>query len=802
MVLVNWNPVAAANFSESNALRLAAQQQLAGGIKGIGDTAVAFNDATGKANTDILLNSLVGQRTPEAAMAAIQAAKAQAGGMYNNYDQAAFRSAAEALPKSAADAQELDLQIADKPYLQAAVLAYSKKDPEAVAHFVSQIKSNAGRAEIAKLTGESHTMAVQDATVANAEGKLAEEIRNNKAKEKIDWFEARKKPSGSGGKSGDNSFLTMLGGIRQQFKTAADKASVAAVTKTQNTPESNLAYQNAMNGTDGDRIRTWGNVSGKHVDKVLTESSPAYAAAGSGLRAKVLDHIWAANTAQTADGMFGGLFQSDLSDEQIKTIGATALADFAANDKVNLTMEQERIIENGVAKIQLEGLRDGHLVTDAEAREMLIPTLNEQPVVAAAPPKPKEDPKAAEQYLKDKAELAAREAKRQAELAAGKGSPKPVKGGVVLPSRHPVGINAPKDPTQGSSPTAQAIISGVKSASKAIADTSKAKPNTEMLQGGGYDFLDRSVVPVNTNGITSVAGGVGKLATTSVPEAIGLAVDAYNAKPVNTPVPTKPIDVPKAAAKVVAAVKTAPSDISAVTNVFAQVAAAQAKAKVPTPITPTVIKTTVKQDAKGTTPIAKSVSVTPPPVVIPVETNRAGIEQALPPDLVREAPAATVLKSSVKQTRTGSVPIATTAKTGTWETMFKQIANKANEVISGKGWSNDPKNQEQYANGLAVGNDTQQPSSKHDISIISTLNKGDVVGDFSGGYGVEITVKGGDTYRIPVSYDEIASHTGTNKESILSTSSRDERTNAEVRRRVYRTALDKFNTQMANSKGK
>ena len=132
MALVNWNPVAAANFSESNALRLAAQQQLAGGIKGIGDTAVAFNDATGKANTDILLNSLVGQRTPEAAMAAIQAAKAQAGGMYNNYDQAAFRSAAEALPKSAADAQELDFQTADKPYLQAAALAYSRGDREAV----------------------------------------------------------------------------------------------------------------------------------------------------------------------------------------------------------------------------------------------------------------------------------------------------------------------------------------------------------------------------------------------------------------------------------------------------------------------------------------------------------------------------------------------------------------------------------------------------------------------------------------------------------------------------------------------
>jgi len=191
MALVNWNPVTAANFSESNALRLAAQQQLAGGIKGIGDTAVAFNDATGKANTDLLLNSLVGQRTPEAAAAAIQAAKAQAGGMYNNYDQAAFRSAAEALPKTAADAQELDFQNADKPYLQAATLAYSKADPQAVAHFASQVRSNAGRAEIAKLIGDSHTMGVQDAGVANAEKTLTANIKDNQAKNDIAWYNAK-----------------------------------------------------------------------------------------------------------------------------------------------------------------------------------------------------------------------------------------------------------------------------------------------------------------------------------------------------------------------------------------------------------------------------------------------------------------------------------------------------------------------------------------------------------------------------------------------------------------------------------
>ena len=752
MALVNWNPVTAANFSESNALRLAAQQQLAGGIKGIGDTAVAFNDATGKANTDILLNSLVGQRTPEAAMAAIQAAKAQAGGMYNNYDQAAFRSAAEALPKSAADAQELDLQTADKPYLQAAALAYSRGDREAVGNFAKEVKSNAGRAELSKLIGESHTMAVQDAGVVNAEDKLAEEIRNNKQQNKIDWFEARKKSSGSGGKSGDNSFLTMLGGIRQQFKTAADKASVAAVTKTQNTPESNLAYQNAMNGKDGDRIRTWGNVSGKHVDKVLTESSPAYASAGSALRAKILDHMWAANTAQTADGMFGGLFQLDLSDEQIKTIGATALADFAANDKVNLTMEQERIIENGVAKIQLEGLRDGHLVTDAEAREMLMPTLNEQPVATATPPKPNEDPKAAEQYLKDKAELAAREAKRQADLAAGKGTTT-IKGGIVTPPRYPVPVSAGNPVTND--PILKAAATAIKSAATTVANTTNAAPNTGMLQGGGNGFLDRPVAPVNTNGLTTIAKGVSNLATTSVPEAIGLAVDAYKAKPVNTSVPTKPIDVPKAAAKIVAAVKTAPSNISAVTDVSAQVAAAQAKAKVPTPVTPAVIKTTVRQDAKGTTPIAKS------------------------------------------------------SQSGTWETMFKKVADKANEVVSGKGWSNDPKNQDQYDNGLVVDGETTQPSPKHEISIMGMWDKDNTIkSQFLGnydtfkGYAVKVKVKGGEEYVIPLTYDEIAAHTGANTEDILSAGTNDIRSNAVVQRRVYRTALDKLNTQLSNSKDK
>lgn len=196
-------------------------------------------------------------------------------------------------------------------------------------------------------------------------------------------------------------------------------------------------------------------------------------------------------------------------------------------------------------------------------------------------------------------------------------------------------------------------------------------------------------------------------------------------------------------------------------------------------------------------------------MVKPTEPTQAGIEQALPPDLVREAPAATVIKSSVKQTKTGSAPIATTTKTGTWETMFKQVANKANEVISGKGWSNDPKNQDQYENGLIVGGETTQPSSKHEINIFGMWDKDNSIkSQFLGGYdtfkgyAVKVKVKNGEEYVIPLTYDEIAAHTGANTEDIRSAGTMDIRNNAVVQRRVYRTALDKLNTQLSNSKGK
>lgn len=457
MALVNWNPVAAANFSESNALRLAAQQQLAGGIKGIGDTAVAFNDATGKANTDILLNSLVGKRTPEAAMAAIQAARDQAGGMYNNYDQAAFRSAAEALPKSAADAQELDFQIADKPYLQAAALAYSRGDREAVGNFAKEVRSNAGRAELSKLIGDSHTMAVQDAGVVNAEKTLTANIKDNQAKNDIAWYNAKTqryeagKKSGTGSETAKNTFLNMVASVRQKFKTAADKAGTEALIGSQDTIEAKAALQNTINGKDGKGLDSWGNGTGKNIHDVLLATVPGYAGTGAKNQKAVIDYLLAKNTTQTGGGWWDSMINTDLDDEQIKLLGATALGEVTANASTNLARTQELGIQDGVSQLRLEAEKLGIQATDAELREMLFPSaVPESTAAITPPPKPKDDPKAAEKLLKEQAAARkiAEDAKARQETdrvvkaaEAAKKALEPVTKTGVLPARMQSGKN-------------------------------------------------------------------------------------------------------------------------------------------------------------------------------------------------------------------------------------------------------------------------------------------------------------------------------------------------------------------------
>ena len=712
MALVNWNPVTAANFSESNALRLAAQQQLAGGIKGIGDTAVAFNDATGKANTDILLNSLVGQRTPEAAAAAIQAAKAQAGGMYSNYDQAAFRSAAEALPKSAADAQELDFQTADKPYLQAATLAFSKGDPEAVAHFASQVKSNAGRAELAKLIGDSNTMGNQAAIIAETHRKnIADEVQA-----KTNGYTARiaanntRQPRGQSTAAGIASLLKVAENLKRTRSAGiVDKA----ITEQENSLKGKTAFDTTI-------AKNYHPIMGQDAQSLheLYMKNPAYASAGWDIKNQALTSglAYAASQHPTT----GFAVNDTLMSKQLDvTMGDIANTRKLRND-AQIAADMSKVDDS------IDAWALAHNMSRDQIPASIIQTLQQSvldsnPIQDAVAPPPSKPTKETEQYLKDKADNAAREAKRQAELAAGKGNPTSVKGGVVTTPRYPVSAGNPIT----NDPILKAAATAVKSVGTAVANTTNATPNTSMLQGGGNGFLDRPVAPVNTNGLTTIAKGVDNLATTSVPEAVS---------------------------KVVASITSKPSNTSFVDNNFALVAAAQAKAK---PQTPTVIKNTVKQNPKGTTPIVKS------------------------------------------------------SQSGTWETMFKGMADKANEVISGKGWSNDPKNQDQYENGLIVDGETTQPSSKHEINIFGMWDKDNSIkSQFLGGYdtfkgyAVKVKVKGGEEYVIPITYDEIATHTGADVGDIRSAGTNDIRGNAVVQRRVYRTALDKLNTQLSNSKGK
>ena len=412
MALVNWNPVAAANFSESNALRLAAQQQLAGGIKGIGDTAVAFNDATGKANTDILLNSLVGKRTPEAAMAAIEAAKAQSGGMYNNYDQAAFRSAAEALPKSAADAQELDLQTADKPYLQAAALAYSRGDREAVGNFAKEVRSNAGRAELSKLIGDSHTMAVQDAGVVNAEKTLTANIKDNQAKNDIAWYNAKTQRYEAGKKSGtaDNVFGRQVLTAQQSLQALNDRYAKEDLTATTGTVADREALQATINGKDGAALDSLGNGTPKNMHKVLMETSPAYAGAGAKKQNSVLKALIQENTTQTGGGWWDSMVNTDLTNEQITTRGSVILGEVTAETdtlrKQEVTSEQAKSLAKLRGELTLKGDPAAN-APDEVLYEVLYPGWNEQQRQASAgtpPPKPSGGTTEAERILRDRAE--------------------------------------------------------------------------------------------------------------------------------------------------------------------------------------------------------------------------------------------------------------------------------------------------------------------------------------------------------------------------------------------------------------
>lgn len=181
------------------------------------------------------------------------------------------------------------------------------------------------------------------------------------------------------------------------------------------------------------------------------------------------------------------------------------------------------------------------------------------------------------------------------------------------------------------------------------------------------------------------------------------------------------------------------------------------------------------------------------------------VEAAIKDGSLPKKQAVPIIKAKVQEAKKADEPKAA----GKWDSLLDLVTGAAkagNRFVAGAGWSSNPRDQAQYQNGLSASEATQQPSARHVASVFGMLSTDDEVIDtrFSAdkklkGYAVEVKVKGGASYIIPVTYDEIVKHTGANKADIRSSFTSDLRANAEVNRRVYRTAVDKLQVQL-NSK--
>ncbi len=181
------------------------------------------------------------------------------------------------------------------------------------------------------------------------------------------------------------------------------------------------------------------------------------------------------------------------------------------------------------------------------------------------------------------------------------------------------------------------------------------------------------------------------------------------------------------------------------------------------------------------------------------------VEAAIKDGSLPKKQAVPIIKAKVQEAKKADEPKAA----GKWDSLLDLVTGAAkagNRFVAGAGWSSNPRDQAQYQNGLSASEATQQPSARHVASVFGMLSTDDEVIDtrFSAdkklkGYVVEVKVKGGASYIIPVTYDEIVKHTGANKADIRSSLTSDLRANAEVNRRVYRTAVDKLQVQL-NSK--
>ena len=161
MAQIQWNQLATPDFRGVNALQLAAQEQGQQAIAQLGKTVSDYQAANTKNNTDAIMNALYAAKTPEEFAAAQQAAEAEAGKHFGDYDTEKFRQALITQPGALYTQQQDALGRADAPGTIALQSALASGDIGAANTALNNLKSNKSI--------EAGLAAIQAAKAAKAE---------------------------------------------------------------------------------------------------------------------------------------------------------------------------------------------------------------------------------------------------------------------------------------------------------------------------------------------------------------------------------------------------------------------------------------------------------------------------------------------------------------------------------------------------------------------------------------------------------------------------------------------------------
>lgn len=351
--MANWQNVTAPSFQESNALRLAAEQQLLGGLKGLADTSQTYTESIGKRNTNDLSNLLSQAKTPEEATALIQQARDKASGMYGNYDQDAFRKAVAALPKDVADAQERDFFEQDQTAIKAASLAFSKGDFNKVGEYASQVRSKGGLAQINALTGQAFDLYNKNESNVITREKITSDEKQNAADNRAKIQAARIAANASGSK-GDKansveSFILRSRALMQKQQKAAENS-----TKSTDSGRAKLqSVKDLITKDEG----TWGKLTGEYVHGLLKNNIPEFGAMNDDNQAKYLEVL----QEKYGKDIF------DPTDADMIDLVRTMIGDSAAQTKNSNITDQRNLVDEFVLRQELDGTK----VTPREASIIL-----------------------------------------------------------------------------------------------------------------------------------------------------------------------------------------------------------------------------------------------------------------------------------------------------------------------------------------------------------------------------------------------------------------------------------------------